>query len=154
MVNVEFLNKKKKQYIKNFTTFFIAIKLANFYQFSSKSTTNIIFFFYLPLSLSIYLEVSTSRSGSGLCPTRNLPNDIGFPARKPAADRKHQRVRSNRSCLISGRIGWSREWCCRRFHFDGDFYFSPDLRRICAKITRSKQKNIKPSPVFCKTHEI
>ena len=47
MVNVEFLNKKKKQYIKNFTTFFIAIKLANFYQFSSKSTTNIIFFFLL-----------------------------------------------------------------------------------------------------------
>ena len=38
--------------------------------------------------------------------------------------------------------------------FDGDLYFSPDLHRICAKITRSKQKNIKSSPDFCKTHEI
>ena len=100
------------------------------------------------------LGVSTGRSGSGLCPTRNRPDDIGFPARKPAADRKHQRVRSDWSCLISGRIGWSRRWCCRRFHFDGDLYFSLDLRRICAKITRSKQKNIKSSPDFCKTHDI
>ena len=33
-------------------------------------------------------------------------------------------------------------------------YFSPDLRWICAKITRSKQKNIKLSPDFCKSHEI
>ena len=38
--------------------------------------------------------------------------------------------------------------------FDGDLYFSPNLHRICAKITRSKQKNIKSSPDFCKTHEI
>ena len=98
--------------------------------------------------------MSTGWSGSGLCPTRNRPDDIGFLARKPAADRKHQRVRSDWSCLISCQIGWSRRWCCLRFHFDGDLYFSLDLRRICAKITRSKQKNIKSSPDFCKTHEI
>ena len=114
-------------------------------------------FYFLILTLPhqmFSLGVSTSRFGSGLCPTRNRPDDIGFLARKPVTNRKHQRVRSDRSCLIGGRIGWSRLWCYWRFHFDGDLYFSPDLRRICAKITRSKQKNIKSSPDFCKTHEI
>ena len=98
--------------------------------------------------------MSTGRSGSGLCPTRNRPDHIGFPVSKPAAKCKNQRVRLDQSCLISGRIGRSRRWCCRRLHFDGDLYFSLDLRRICAKITRSKQKNIKSSHDFCKNHKI
>ena len=39
------------------------------------------------------LGVSTGR----VCaPTRNQPDDIGFPARQPAADRRNQWVKSDR----------------------------------------------------------
>ena len=33
------------------------------------------------------LGLSTGRSGSGLCPTRNRPDQIGWPEIQPAADR-------------------------------------------------------------------
>ena len=59
--------------------------------------------------------MSTGRSGPGLCPTRNRLDNIGFLARKPTVDHKNQWVKSDRSCLIGGRIGWSRQWCCWRF---------------------------------------
>ena len=60
-------------------------------------TTHKIFLFLKVLNI-LKLGVSMGQSGSGLCPTRNRPNDIGFSTRKPAADRKNQRVRSDRSC--------------------------------------------------------
>ena len=41
--------------------------------------------------MQLALGVSMGRSESGLCPTRNRPDDIGFPDRKPAADCKNNR---------------------------------------------------------------
>jgi len=44
------------------------------------------------------------RSESGLCPTRNRPDDIGFSDRKPAADRKNNgsgRIELERSAVGS-----------------------------------------------------
>ena len=69
---------------------------------------------------------------------------------EPTANRKNQQVKSNRICLIGGQIGKSRRRCCRRFLLAVTCIF----RRICAKLTRSKQKNIKSSLELCKTHEI
>uniref|UniRef100_A0A7N2MRN5 Malic enzyme N-terminal domain-containing protein n=1 Tax=Quercus lobata TaxID=97700 RepID=A0A7N2MRN5_QUELO len=43
------------------------------------------------------LELSTSRSGSGLCPTRNRPDQIGWRSSRPAADREKPRVESDRA---------------------------------------------------------
>ena len=96
------------------------------------------------------LRVSTCRFGLGLCPTRNWPDDIGFLARKPAADCKNQRVRSDRICLIGSQIGRSQRRCYRRFHlavicifrliFAGSEKKTPNRSRIYAKLTRSKQK--------------
>ena len=88
----------------------------------------------------MWVGVSTGRSGSCLCPTHNQPDDIGFPVRKPAANRKNQQVKSDRIGLISSWIGWSRRRCCRRFLLGDNLYFSLDLRRICAKLTRSEKK--------------
>ena len=118
------------------------------------------------------LGVSTDRSGSDLCPTCNWPDDIGFPARKPTADRENQQVRSNWIGLIYSWIDWSCQRCCRRFLLGGNLYFSPNLRWIyakltrfekkksnhrwiCAKLTRSKQKKkIKSSSDLSKTQHI
>lgn len=115
------------------------------------------------------LRVFTSRSRLGLCPTWNWPDDIGFPVRKPIVDRKIQRVQSDRSCLISGRIGRIRRWCCRRFHFDDDLYFyqifagvvqkSLDLSKttsnrhlVFAKLMRFDQKYTKSLSNLSKYH--
>ena len=38
-----------------------------------------------------YLGLSTGRSGSGLCPTRNRPDHFGFSIFRPAADRERSR---------------------------------------------------------------
>ena len=53
------------------------------------------------------LGVSTNRSGSGLYPTRNRPDDIEFPTRRPAVDRKNPRVKSDWTWLVGGRVGQS-----------------------------------------------
>ena len=59
---------------------------------------------FFETSVTHLLGRNRGRFGSGLCQTRNRPDDIGFPARKPAANHKYQRVRLDRSCLISGQI--------------------------------------------------
>ena len=52
IVNVALLKEKRKerkQSTKKFTTFFIIVELANFYQFSTRFTTNIILFALLSI---------------------------------------------------------------------------------------------------------
>ena len=38
------------------------------------------------------------RSGSGLCPTRDRPDQVGFQIFRPAADQLENRIGSNGSC--------------------------------------------------------
>lgn len=58
------------------------------------------FFSFEKLSEVYRLEVGvfTGQSKLNLCPPCNRPDDIGFPARKPIADCKNQRVKSNWIC--------------------------------------------------------
>ena len=46
--------------------------------------------------------------GSGLCSTRDQPNDIEFPVRRPAANHRNPRVKSDWTRLVGGRVG--RSW--------------------------------------------
>ena len=126
--------------------------------------------FYLILRKMIWsinlskVRVSTGWFGSGLCPTRNQPDDIEFPARKPVADHKNQWVRLGRICLIGGRIGWSWRRCCQSFLLAAIYIFrlifvgserkTPNRHRIYAKLTRSEQKNTKSLLDMHKTQEI
>ena len=108
----------------------------------------------------IYLGVSTGQSGLGLCPTRNQPDDIEFPTRKLATNCKNQRVMSDQICLITSRIGRSRQRCRQRFLLVAICIFhrifagfvqnlldlskkTSNLHQICAKLTRSEQKKTK-----------
>ena len=52
-----------------------------------------------------WVGVSMSQSGLGLCPTQNQPNDIGFPARKPAANCKNQQIKLDQTQLASSQVG-------------------------------------------------
>ena len=48
------------------------------------------------------------RSRSGLCPTRNRPDDIGFSARQLVIDCKNQRFRLDQIDKIGGQVGRSQ----------------------------------------------
>ena len=112
----------------------------------------------------VWLRDVHGSNGSGLWPTRNQPDDIEFPARKPVADHKNQWVRLGRICLIGGRIGWSWRRCCQSFLLAAIYIFrlifvgserkTPNRHRICAKLTRSEQKNTKSLLDMHKTQEI
>lgn len=43
--------------------------------------------------------------GLGLCPTHDRLDDIGFSMRRPAADCKNPRVKSDRTRLVGGQVG-------------------------------------------------
>ena len=66
--------------------------------------------------------VSTGRSGSSLCPTRNRPTHIGWEVERLAADCRQSRVESDRAPLDNGWV--SRSW---------SEFQPPDLCRIFAK---------------------
>ena len=52
--------------------------------------------------------MSTGRSESGLCPTRNRPAHIGWEVKRSAVDRRKSRVESDRAPVDNGRVGRSR----------------------------------------------
>ena len=53
---------------------------------------------------SLLLGLSTGRSGSGLCPTRNRPDQIGWANFQPAADRRRSRFGRVRRSTSGGRV--------------------------------------------------
>ena len=91
-----------------------------------------------------------SQSGLGLCPTQNQPNDIGFPARKPAANCKNQQIKLDQTQLASSQVGWSR-WSVAEGSWTKK---TPTLHQICAKPIGFEQKNTRSLPDLSKTHWI
>ena len=94
------------------------------------------------------------RSGSGLCPTRDRFDDIGFPTWRPTADCKNPRVKSDQTQLVDDWVNQSWKDAAggsnrRQLHvfLVGS---SPDL----SKTTRSKQNNTRSLPDLRKTHQI
>jgi len=60
------------------------------------------------------LGLSTSRSRSGLCPTRNRLVGIGWQRNAPAADCQSNRIGGIRPSTGGGRVGRGRESRKRR----------------------------------------
>ena len=87
--------------------------------------------------------MSTGRSGSGLCPTRNRPAHIGWDVERPAADRRQPRVDSDRDPVHNGRVGRSRS----------EFY-PPDLRRIIVGNRQIFAGSVDFSSDLCNNHGI
>ena len=97
--------------------------------------------------LYTHVGVSTGRSGSGLCPTRNRPAHIGWDVERPVADRRQPRVESDRDPVHNDRVGRSRS----------EFY-PPDLHRIFAGnrqiFAGSRRIFSGSSPDLCDNHRI
>ena len=60
-------------------------------------------YFGLFLGSRVFLGLSMGRFGSGLCPTRNRPDQIGWRNSRPAADHEKPSVVSDRTRLGGGR---------------------------------------------------
>ena len=58
------------------------------------------------------IGLSTGRSGSGLCPTRNRPDGIGSWKISTAADRRSKRIGPGQTSTGGGRVG--RRWVLRK----------------------------------------
>ena len=58
---------------------------------------------------SPYLRLSISRSGSGLCPTRNRPDQIEWMESQPIIDRKDDRIGRVETPIEFGRVGRGRK---------------------------------------------
>ena len=91
--------------------------------------------------------MSTGRSESGLCPTRNRPAHIGWEVKRSAVDRRKSRVESDRAPVDNGRVDRSRS------------EFQPlDLCRIFAENRQifigSRRIFVGSSPDLCHNHEI
>ena len=92
------------------------------------------------LGCTFHLGLSTGRSGSGLCPTRTRPDQIGWPEIQPAADRHGWSDRADRT--FNGRRSVQSEleiWKSpkiRRFNGEISVIFSPDFLRIHQNLIR------------------
>ena len=64
------------------------------------------------------LGLSMSQSGSGLCPTRNRPDQIRWWSSKPADDSEKQPVKSDRAQVGSDRLWFQPKYKDQTLKFD------------------------------------
>ena len=97
-------------------------------------------------NLVVDLEVSTSWSGLGLCPTRDRPDDIGFPTRRPTSYYKNPQVKSDQTWLVGSRVGRSWKYAAGGSNWRQLHVFLARSSLDLSKTTRSEQK----TPYFCR----
>ena len=101
-------------------------------------------------NLVVDLEVSTSWSGLGLCPTRDRPDDIGFPTRRPASDCKNPQVKSDQTWLVGSRVGRSWKYAAGGSNWRQLDVFLAGSSLDLSQTTQSEQNNTIFLPNFSK----
>ena len=101
-------------------------------------------------NLVVDLEVSTSRSGLGLCPTHDRPDNIVFPTRRPAFDYKNSQVKSDQTWLVGSRVGRSWKYAIGGSNWRQLHVFLAGSSLDLSKTTQFEQNNTIFLPDFSK----
>ena len=100
------------------------------------------------------LGVSMGRSGSGLCPTHDRLDDIGFPTRRLATNCKNPRVKSDRTWLVNSQVGRSWKYVAGGSNQWQLHVFLARSSLDLSKTTKFEQNNTISLPKLRKTHQI